>query len=199
MEEEEGEGEEAIAGMCGKCFIPKCSVWKVNELVGSGEREAKWDVKNQLQLEVMAPAEVLRRVREVEEIVQGQIGHYVVIPAYHTGKKDQNRFKLSLELNRDYRLIEVIFVKTEGGRRVKQDGFQNLGVLSKELFYDHYPAIRMWNKELDEVEFFDILEVWTEWSRSMGGSLFVCVALFACLCGFVCLLVGLFVCLYGVF
>ena len=141
----------------GNCFVPKNSVWKLNEIVGSGELRRVWDEKKQLQLDVIADREMLSRVKEVEELIEGQKNHFTIIETYHTERmKEKNRIKLMLELDREFRLIEVIFVKTEEGRRVKQDCFQNLGVLSKELIYSHYPSIRLWNKERDEVEFFDI-------------------------------------------
>lgn len=143
----------------GKCFIPKNSVWKLNEIVGSGEVETAWDVNKQLQLTLMGDWEMLDRVKEVEELVEGQRNHFRIIETYQTERtKEKNRIKLMLNLDREFRLIEVIFVKREEGRRVKQDCYQNLGVLSKELIYSHYPSIRLWNKERDEVEFFDILK-----------------------------------------
>ena len=127
--------------------------------MGSGEVETAWDVNKQLQLTLMGDWEMLDRVKEVEELVEGQRNHFKIIETYQTERtKEKNRIKLMLNLNRDFRLIEVIFVKREEGRRVKQDCYQNLGVLSKELVYSHYPSIRLWNKERDEVEFFDILK-----------------------------------------
>ena len=127
--------------------------------MGSGEVETAWDVNKQLQLTPMGDWEMLDRVKEVEELVEGQRNHFKIIETYQTERtKEKNRIKLMLNLDRDFRLIEVIFVKREEGRRVKQDCYQNLGVLSKELVYSHYPSIRLWNKERDEVEFFDILK-----------------------------------------
>ena len=121
--------------------------------------ETAWDVNKQLQLTPMGDWEMLDRVKEVEELVEGQRNHFKIIETYQTERtKEKNRIKLMLNLDRDFRLIEVIFVKREEGRRVKQDCYQNLGVLSKELVYSHYPSIRLWNKERDEVEFFDILK-----------------------------------------
>lgn len=143
----------------GNCFIPKNSVWKLDEVVGSGEMRAVGDVDNQLQLNLMGDWEMLDRVKEVEERVREQRNHFKIIETYQTERtKETNRIKLMQDLDREFRLIEVIFVKREEGRKVKQDCYQNLGVLSKELVYAHYPSIRLWNKERDEVEFFDILK-----------------------------------------
>ena len=89
-----------------KCFIPEHSIWKINETVGKGERETQWDVSQQLELPLMGDFEVLQRIKEVDEFLQGQIEHYVYIDTYKTNSmKGEHRFKLMLNLDRDYRLI----------------------------------------------------------------------------------------------
>ena len=134
------------------CFIPRRSLWNSPLPLQGITCQAVFDSTHYKDMQLISDKDIWKHVKEVEnEIIQGE-HKYLTVKTY-----SNNKINLSLRLNRNVRLIEVIYETTVGEKRMKYDRYENVGIFSNSLLYDHYPSIRLWDTKHQEVEFFDIL------------------------------------------